>query len=148
MTMPATEAGATPAAAMAAADARAGLAALEEKAAEAARLLRLLANENRLLVLCHLAAEGEATVGALAEAIGLSQPALSQHLARLREDGLVATRRAAQAVFYRLDDPKAARLLIVLRDLYCPPPEAGSPPAGGIPAAPGPTLRGHGTQPC
>ncbi len=112
MTMPATEAGATPAAAMAAADARAGLAALEEKAAEAARLLRLLANENRLLVLCHLAAEGEATVGALAEAIGLSQPALSQHLARLREDGLVATRRAAQAVFYRLDDPKAARLLI------------------------------------
>jgi ArsR family transcriptional regulator, virulence genes transcriptional regulator len=97
------------------------LAALEEKAAEAARLLRLLANERRLLVLCHLAGAGEMTVGALAETIGLSQPALSQHLARLREDGLVATRKEAQAVFYRLADPKAARLLEVLRDLYCPP---------------------------
>ena len=97
------------------------LAALEEKAAEAARLLRLLANERRLLMLCHLVGEGEMTVGALAEAVGLSQPALSQHLARLREEGLVATRKASQAVFYRLADPKAARLLEVLRDLYCPP---------------------------
>ena len=93
------------------------LAALQEKAAEAARLLRLLGNENRLLLLCHLVAEGEMTVGTLAEAIGLSQ-----HLARLREDGLVETRKAAQAVFYRLADPKAARLLGVLRDLYCPEP--------------------------
>ena len=97
------------------------MAALEEKAAEAARLLRLLANERRLLVLCHLVAEGEMTVGALAEAVGLSQPALSQHLALLREDGLLATRREAQTVFYRLADPKAARLLALLRDLYCPP---------------------------
>lgn len=97
------------------------LAVLEEKAAEAARLLRLLANERRLLMLCHLAGEGEMSVGALAEAVGLSQPALSQHLAKLREDGLVATRKEAQAVFYRLADPKAARLLLVLRDLYCPP---------------------------
>ena len=97
------------------------LGALQEKAAEAARMLRLLANENRLLVLCHLAGEEEMTVGALAEVIGLSQPALSQHLAKLREDGLVATRKEAQAVFYRLDDPRAARLLAVLRDLYCPP---------------------------
>lgn len=94
---------------------------LQDKATEAARLLRLLANTNRLLLLCHLVAEGEMTVGALAEAVGLSQPALSQHLAMLREDGLVATRKAAQAVFYRLADPKAARLLEVLRDLYCPP---------------------------
>ncbi|WP_308116416.1 ArsR/SmtB family transcription factor [Falsiroseomonas oryziterrae] len=97
------------------------LAALQEKAAEAARLLRLLGNENRLLLLCHLAGAGEMGVGALAEAIGLSQPALSQHLALLREDGLVATRKEAQAVFYRIADPKAARLLEVLRDLYCPP---------------------------
>jgi len=94
---------------------------LAEKAAEAARLLRLLANENRLLLLCHLAAEGEMGVGALAEAVGLSQPALSQHLALLREDGLVATRREAQAVFYRLAEPKVARILAVLRELYCPP---------------------------
>ncbi|MDI3307859.1 MAG: metalloregulator ArsR/SmtB family transcription factor [Acetobacteraceae bacterium] len=96
------------------------LAELEEKAAEAARLLRLLGNERRLLVLCHLAGEGEVTVGRLARMLGLSQPALSQHLAKLREDGLVATRKEAQAVFYRLADPKAARLLEVLRDLYCP----------------------------
>lgn len=98
-----------------------GLEALHEKAAEAARLLRLLANENRLLLLCHLVAEGEMTVGALAEAVGLSQPALSQHLAMLREDGLVTTRKEAQAVFYRLADPKAVRVLALLRDIYCPP---------------------------
>jgi DNA-binding transcriptional ArsR family regulator len=97
------------------------LGALPEKAAQAARLLRLLANENRLLLLCHLAAGGEMTVGALAEAVGLSQPALSQHLAMLREDGLVASRKAAQATFYRLADPRAARVLALLRDLFCPP---------------------------
>jgi DNA-binding transcriptional ArsR family regulator len=95
--------------------------ALEQKAAEAARLLRLLANERRLLLLCHLAGAGELSVSAMAGMVGLSQPALSQHLARLREDGLVATRKSAQAVFYRLADPKAARLLEVLRELYCPP---------------------------
>ncbi len=97
------------------------LAALREKAAEAARLLRLLANERRLLVLCHLAGAGEMAVGALAGAVGLSRPALSQHLALLREDGLVAARREAKAVFYRLADPRAAHLLGVLRGLYCPP---------------------------
>ena len=95
--------------------------ALEQKAAEAARLLRLLANERRLLLLCHLAGAGELSVSAMAGMVGLSQPALSQHLARLREDGLVATRKSAQAVFYRLADPKAARLLEELRELYCPP---------------------------
>jgi DNA-binding transcriptional ArsR family regulator len=97
------------------------LARLQERAAEAAQLLRLLANEHRLLVLCHLAGAGEVTVGTLAATIGLSPSALSQHLARLRADGLVATRRAAQTIHYRLADPKAARLLEVLRELYCPP---------------------------
>ncbi|MBY0338098.1 MAG: metalloregulator ArsR/SmtB family transcription factor [Acetobacteraceae bacterium] len=96
------------------------MAAMEAKAGEAARLLRLLANERRLLLLCHLAGEGEMTVGALATAVGLSQPALSQHLTKLRQDGLVATRREAQAIHYRLADPKAARVLALLRDLYCP----------------------------
>ncbi len=95
--------------------------ALLEKAAEAARLLRLLANERRLLLLCHLLGAGEMSVNALAASISLSQPALSQHLALLRAEGLVATRRASQTVFYRLADPRAARLLEVLRDLYCPP---------------------------
>lgn len=96
------------------------LGALQHKAAEAARLLRLLANENRLLLLCRMATEGEMTVGALAQAVGLSQPALSQHLAMLREDRLVATRREAQAVHYRLSDPRAARILALLHDLFCP----------------------------
>jgi DNA-binding transcriptional ArsR family regulator len=90
------------------------------KAAEAAALLRLLGNEKRLLVLCHLV-EGEQGVGALAEAVGLSQSALSQHLALLRESSLVATRREAQAVFYRLADPKAAEVLHLVHRLYCAP---------------------------
>src|SRR5690349_24323478 len=107
------------------APAQADLATLEGKAAEAARLLRLLANERRLLLLCQLVAAGEMSVGTLAGAVGLSQPALSQHLAKLREDGLVATRRESQAVFYRLADPKAAHLLAVLRELFCPDLRAG-----------------------
>lgn len=104
---------------MDAANAPPGMEELQDQARAAARLLRLLGNENRLIVLCHLASAGEVSVGALAEAVGLSQPALSQHLALLREDGLVATRKEAQAVHYRLADPKAAALLGLLRDLFC-----------------------------
>jgi DNA-binding transcriptional ArsR family regulator len=106
---------------MDAATAPAGLAQLQAKATDAARLLRLLGNENRLLLLCHLAGEEEMTVSALSGALGLSQPALSQHLALLREDGLVVPRRAAQAMHYRLADPKAAAVLGLLHDLYCGP---------------------------
>lgn len=91
---------------------------LEACAAEAAHMLRLLANEKRLLMLCHLVGAGEMNVGALAEAVGLSQSALSQHLAKLRQDGLVATRREAQTIYYRLADPKAAQVLSLLRDMY------------------------------
>jgi DNA-binding transcriptional ArsR family regulator len=92
---------------------------LEGKAAEAARLLKLIANERRLLILCRLAAEQEVSVGQLADAVGLGQSALSQHLAKMREEGLVATRRDAQTVFYRIGDPKARRLLKTLKDIYC-----------------------------
>lgn len=60
------------------------------------------------------------SVGQLATQIGLSQSALSQHLARLREDGLVAFRREAQTIFYRVADPNAGRLLALLRDIFCP----------------------------
>jgi DNA-binding transcriptional ArsR family regulator len=95
------------------------LAALEAKAGEAARLLRLMANEKRLLILCLLVGE-ERDVGSLAQAVGLSQSALSQHLAKLREDGLVAFRREAQVLRYRLADPRAARLLTTLKDIFCP----------------------------
>jgi len=96
--------------------------AMERQAAEAAQLLRLLANERRLLLLCILIAEGEAHVGLLAERVGLSQPALSQHLAKLREDGLVATRRAGTTIHYRIADPRVARLIGTLHDIFCPDP--------------------------
>jgi ArsR family transcriptional regulator, virulence genes transcriptional regulator len=98
----------------------AGIAELERKAAEAAGLLKLLANENRLLILCRLAVAAEMSVGDLADAVDLSQSALSQHLAKMREDGLLATRREAQTVFYRIADPNAARLLALLKSIYCP----------------------------
>jgi DNA-binding transcriptional ArsR family regulator len=100
--------------------ANAGMAELESKAAEAASLLKLLANENRLLILCRLALRGEMAVHDLADAVGLSQSALSQHLAKMREEGLVATRREAQTVIYRIADDNAKRLLMLLKDIYCP----------------------------
>ncbi|MDX2274447.1 MAG: metalloregulator ArsR/SmtB family transcription factor [Hyphomonadaceae bacterium] len=90
------------------------------KAGEAAALLKALAHEARLMVLCQLT-EGEYSAGALQEGSGLSQSALSQHLAKLREEGLVATRREGQTIFYRLADPKAARVLETLAAIYCPP---------------------------
>lgn len=93
---------------------------LAEKAAEAASLLKALSNEKRLLIMCHLISSGELTVGALVDEIGLSQSALSQHLARLRNDGLVTFRREAQTLYYRIADPKTGRVIEVLRDIYCP----------------------------
>lgn len=96
------------------------------EAGEAVGLLKAMANECRLLVLCHLSASSELSVGQLAERVGLSQSALSQHLSRLREEGLVATRKEAQTVFYRLCDPKAEQVLALLHDLFCP--ELGSEP--------------------
>jgi ArsR family transcriptional regulator len=90
------------------------------RAADAARMMKALANERRLMILCNLIAAGEMTVGELVEEIGLSQSALSQHLARLREDGLVTFRREAQTLWYRIADPDAERVIGVLRDLYCP----------------------------
>ena len=98
----------------------AGLGRLERKAAEAAGLLKLLANENRLLILCRLALEGEMSVSALTSAVGLSQSALSQHLAKMREEGLLATRRDGQTIFYHIADANAARLLQSLKGIFCP----------------------------
>lgn len=96
------------------------MAAFERKAAQAAGMLKLLANESRLLILCRLAMALEMSVNDLAQAVGLSQSALSQHLAKMREEGLLSTRREAQTVFYRIADPNAARLLALLKDIYCP----------------------------
>jgi DNA-binding transcriptional ArsR family regulator len=97
-----------------------GLADLERKAADAAGLLKLLANESRLLILCRLALNGEMSVSALTDAAKLSQSALSQHLAKMREEGLVATRREGQTIFYRIADPNAAKLLQALKGIFCP----------------------------
>lgn len=91
-----------------------------DQAGEAVALLKAMANEARLLVLCHLAESGELSVGELVDRVGLSQSALSQHLAKLRDEGLVATRKEAQTVFYRVCDPKAGQLLTLLHDLFCP----------------------------
>lgn len=90
------------------------------EAAEAAAILRSLSNEARLLVLCYLAQAGELSAGELTRRVGVSQSALSQHLARLRAEGLVTTRKNAQTVFYRVADPKVHRVLELLHELYCP----------------------------
>jgi DNA-binding transcriptional ArsR family regulator len=95
---------------------------LDAHAMEAAALLRLLANDRRLLLLCHLMSAGEVTVGRLAERVGLSQPALSQHLTRLRADGLVATRKQGTAVHYRIADPRVAQIIQALQGVFCPAP--------------------------
>jgi ArsR family transcriptional regulator, virulence genes transcriptional regulator len=95
-------------------------------AEEAARLLKALANPHRLLVLCTLA-EAELTVGELNERVPLSQSALSQHLAVLRADGLVATRREAQAIHYRLAPGPALAVIRTLHKVYCCGPDAARP---------------------
>lgn len=96
------------------------------QAAIAAGVLKSLAHEGRLLVLCYLAEAGELSVGELVARIGLSQSALSQHLAKLRAEALVATRKEAQTVFYRIADDKVRSLLAALHDLYCPALGAGA----------------------
>lgn len=106
-------------------------------AAEAAQFLRVLANEHRLLVLCHLAAAGELTVSNLVDRVDLSQSALSQHLARLREDGLVTYRREAQTLHYRLCDARAERILGMLKDIFCPDLDADPARPSGNPVSPG-----------
>ncbi len=92
---------------------------MQAHAADAAALLKQMANEHRLLVLCTLI-EGERSVGELNALVPLSQSALSQHLAALREAQLVQTRREAQTIFYRLRGDEATRVLTVLKSIYCP----------------------------
>ncbi len=87
---------------------------------EAVDLLKALASKPRLLVLCYLSQAGEMSAGDLTEQVGISQSALSQHLAKLREEGVVTTRKEAQTVFYRVSDPKAEQVLGLLHDLFCP----------------------------
>ena len=90
----------------------------EKSAATAARLLRALANERRLMIMCQLSG-GERSVGELLPRIGLSQSALSQHLAVLRSDGLVATRREGLSILYSIADPAASQVMATLASIFC-----------------------------
>ena len=93
---------------------------LEENAEEAARLLKIMSHPSRLMVLCHLMKE-ESPVSRLNEAIPLSQSALSQHLAGLRQAGLVETRRESQVIHYRLKSRAVAGILEALYRIFCNP---------------------------
>ncbi|MBO6690270.1 MAG: helix-turn-helix transcriptional regulator [Henriciella sp.] len=93
--------------------------AFEAKAEIAASLLKAMSNPHRLMVLCRLGAS-EASVGRLQADSGLSQSALSQHLAVLRDRKLVETRREAQTIYYRLSDPAVRHVIETLMKIYCP----------------------------
>ncbi|WP_424363402.1 ArsR/SmtB family transcription factor [Methylocystis parvus] len=96
----------------------ASLQALIPKAEEAEQFLKALANAHRLMILCELL-EGEACVTQLQKAVGLSQSSLSQHLARLRQDALVKTRRESRTIYYSLADDRVKRMIALLHDIFC-----------------------------
>lgn len=95
------------------------LEAFEKKAGEVSEVLKAVANARRLMLLCKLVEHGERTVGDLVEDVGLSQSALSQHLAKLRDKGLVTYRRESQTLWYRIADPRLGALFTTLYELYC-----------------------------
>ncbi|CFR16091.1 transcription regulator ArsR [Yersinia kristensenii] len=94
-------------------------------AGQACDVLRILANEDRLLLLCQLS-QGEKAVGELEQALGIHQPTLSQQLGVLRSDGLVNTRREGKRIFYSIADNKILALLEVLYQLYCSQEKEGA----------------------
>lgn len=91
---------------------------MRKNVSNAEQLLKSLGNSHRLMVLCHLV-NGEKSVGELEQQLELSQSSLSQHLARLRSQGIVAFRKEGTTVFYRIADEKALRILESLYDIYC-----------------------------
>ncbi|MAU41129.1 MAG: transcriptional regulator [Kordiimonas sp.] len=91
---------------------------VHKNALEAADFLKTLSNANRLMILCHLVG-GEMCVSALEKELDISQSALSQHLSRMRAEGLVATRRESQQIFYRINDGRVAQLIHELYDIFC-----------------------------
>ena len=90
-----------------------------ERAAEAAGLLKALANEKRLMILCKLLERGEMSVMSLCDNVGLSQSALSQHLARMREEKIIDFRRDGQTIYYHVSSPDVNRILKTLKSIYC-----------------------------
>jgi len=92
---------------------------LRKAASRAVGALKVLANEDRLLLLCQLS-QGEASVGELEELLGIRQPTLSQQLGVLRNEGVVHTRREGKQIFYRVADPELLQVLATLYRIYCP----------------------------
>jgi ArsR family transcriptional regulator len=95
------------------------LVAFEAKAGQVADTLKAIGNARRLMLLCKLVEHGELMVGDLARDVGLSQSACSQHLAKMRDEGLVTYRRESQALWYAIADPRVETLLATLYQLYC-----------------------------
>ncbi|KAA3669291.1 metalloregulator ArsR/SmtB family transcription factor [Pectobacterium carotovorum] len=93
---------------------------MQDGSAKAAAMLRAIGNENRLLVLCLLIEKGEMSVGALLEHIPLSQSALSQHLAKMREEGLISYRRESQTLYYRIENQDVEKIVATLKGIFCP----------------------------
>ena len=93
---------------------------LDQRAEDATRLMKAMASPVRLKILCSLV-EGEMAVGAMVERIGLREANVSQHLSLLRRDGVVATRRDGQTIYYRLSDPAALAVRETLYGIFCPP---------------------------
>lgn len=91
---------------------------MEDAVRDASSLLKAMSNERRLLILCHLS-RGERSVGELCDLVDVSQSALSQHLAKLRHDSLVQTRRDAQTIYYSLQGEAVQQILRTLYGLYC-----------------------------
>lgn len=96
---------------------------LEKVAGEVAAILRALGNERRLMIVCKLSEWGEANVTALAEAVNLSQSAVSQHLTKLRERRIVDYRRDSQTLWYRISDVRIEKLFAALHGLFCRAPQ-------------------------
>lgn len=96
---------------------------MQDAAAEAAGLLKALANQDRLLILCHLA-DGEKNVSELQELLALRQPTISQQLSRLRYEKLVDYRRSGTTIYYRLSSDEAGKVIELLYGLYCAPKSA------------------------
>ncbi len=100
---------------------------MDAAASAASDLLKALASPNRLKILCHLV-DGEKAVGQIASLIGIRETTVSQHLALLRKDRLVASRRAGQTIFYRLDSLVAERILAILYENFCGQAKVGDQP--------------------
>ena len=96
---------------------------LEFSAQRVSAILKAISNDKRLLLLCKIVEHGEVNAGALIGVAGLSQSAMSQHLAKLRDEGIVTYRREGQVLYYRLADERIKQLIITLHHLYCSSPK-------------------------